>query len=489
MSNDLIDTVRNYLASHHMFVVDEWLSGFIEYFTEENGTSNIREIQNCAREQWLLNNLSDICPGSLPANINNQHKHVLSGKFVLQINAAVDIGTPAYQQYLKLKKVNMENVEATINYEDKVPSHRMMKLYMTDGKQEISGIEYKPMRNISCDITPGCKVMIKGPVECRRGVILLTEANVELLGGEVEDIVRTNSLHGILAAKFGSLNLPEPDANVINIGIRNPTIPHIDTARNNNNQFNSHSNSSVELRNLNAPHIDTVRNNDAQFNLHSNSSSEPPPANFGDDDIDFEQIEALEAQFTDNPVKRPMLDDNPKPEKKLKITPEPANTVDDYPNEDDLFQDEDDYFRDMEADLITHEQANPFVQIKDIISLPEERRKGKVYKIKGQIMRLLSKLSVGKDGWSLRCTIVDDNDDSSSLDVEFTSDVLSEVVGYTPQEMNQIKKQMATQPELKEKAVLALEKAKDTLQLKCVIELTMMERPTITKFTPLEELR
>lgn len=33
---------------------------------------------------------------------------------------------------------------------------------MTDGVQEVSGIEYKPMRNLSCDITPGCKVLIKG---------------------------------------------------------------------------------------------------------------------------------------------------------------------------------------------------------------------------------------------------------------------------------------------------------------------------------------
>lgn len=37
-----------------------------------------------------------------------------------------------------------------------------MKLYLTDGVQEISAIEYKPMRNLTCDITPGLKVLIKG---------------------------------------------------------------------------------------------------------------------------------------------------------------------------------------------------------------------------------------------------------------------------------------------------------------------------------------
>lgn len=40
--------------------------------------------------------------------------------------------------------------------------HRMIKLYLTDGEQDISAIEYKPMRNLSCDITPGCKVLLKG---------------------------------------------------------------------------------------------------------------------------------------------------------------------------------------------------------------------------------------------------------------------------------------------------------------------------------------
>lgn len=34
------------------------------------------------------------------------------------------LGTPAYQQYLELHKVNMENVEATTRQEDKRANHR-----------------------------------------------------------------------------------------------------------------------------------------------------------------------------------------------------------------------------------------------------------------------------------------------------------------------------------------------------------------------------
>lgn len=33
-------------------------------------------------------------------------------------------GTPAYQQYLKLQKVNTENIDATTKFDEKVPNHR-----------------------------------------------------------------------------------------------------------------------------------------------------------------------------------------------------------------------------------------------------------------------------------------------------------------------------------------------------------------------------
>lgn len=64
----------------------------MEYLTENNNNYTQNEINNQAREQWLLNDLKDICPGSLPANLKQQSKVVLDGRFVLQINAAIDIG-------------------------------------------------------------------------------------------------------------------------------------------------------------------------------------------------------------------------------------------------------------------------------------------------------------------------------------------------------------------------------------------------------------
>ncbi|CAH0755601.1 unnamed protein product [Diatraea saccharalis] len=444
--NMIVNTVRHYLVSQYMYTVDEWLTGCVEFLTDDNG-SNFSEIdiKNLAREQWLLNDLKDICPGCLPQNLKDNKRTILNAKYILQINAVVDIGTPAYQQYLKLQKVNMENIEATTTFEDKVSSHRMLKLYLTDGVQEISGIEYRPMRNLSCDITPGCKVLIKGPVECRRGVLLLTESVIELLGGEVQEMAITNSLAGLLSTKLG---LPlESNHNSTMTQSRNPNIP--------------------------TPHaqmpsrVDEVQTQDQSSRPVAVVTSlqvahSMPDA---DDDIDIDDIAAIEAEYC-NPGKRPLNDNNSKPDKKLKTDiKNTVNRADEYPDDDECFFGEDeDYLREVEAQMEAQEKgstqkcegpmvlsAEPYVYIKQINDMNEANKSGRVFKVKAQIMKLLSKLSVGKDGWSLRCTLIDG---TGCIDVDFTSDVLSKLVGFTPQEMNLMKKQMATDLTVKEKAVL-----------------------------------
>ncbi|XP_068617889.1 recQ-mediated genome instability protein 1-like [Battus philenor] len=465
----LVNSVRKYLISHHMYAVDEWLSGFVEYLIENNDRDcKENEVQTLAKEQWLLNDLKDICPGCLPPNLRNQKSTTLNGRFVLQINAAVDIGTPAYQQYLKLQKVNTENVEATINNEDKVSSHRMIKLYLTDGVQEVSAIEYRPMRNLSCDITPGCKLLLKGPVECRRGLILLTEGNVELLGGEVQELADANSLACLLSSKLG---LPATVAQ------ENPSSIH----RPNNVSHQT----AVDIIPALVPTNEQTPRDATSMQTET----------FADDDLDMEQLAAIEAQFVEHPAKRPLYDSNSRPEKKIKVNTE-DNSADDYPADDDLMFEDEDYLREMEAqfDAQDHElnerdnrapvqvSKEPFVYIKQIKELSDTQLSGKVFKVKAQIMKLLSKLSVGRDGWSLKCEIVDG---TGTLNVDFTSDVLSELVGLTPIEVNRIKKHMATKPEMKEKAVMALQKAKEHLQvLYCIIELTMLDGPKITRLIP-----
>lgn len=186
-------------------------------------------------------------------------------------------------------------------------------------------------------------------------------------------------------------------------------------------------------------------------------------ANFNDEDIDFDQLAAIEAEFSNESSKR-LSDDAPlNPQKKFKLDTSIAqNTSNDYPDDNDVFfQEDEDYLRELEEKFdATLDQkivkypikvsTEPYVYIKQIKSLKTEDTIGKSFRIKGQILKLLSKLSVGKDGWTLRCTLVDG---TGALDVDFTSDVLSKLVGYTPTEMNKLKKEMAIKPELKQLAV------------------------------------
>ena len=48
-------------------------------------------------------------------------------------------------------------------------------------------------------LLPGYKLMIAGPVICRRGMIMLEEKHISGLGGEIEDLLIPNSLENILA--------------------------------------------------------------------------------------------------------------------------------------------------------------------------------------------------------------------------------------------------------------------------------------------------
>lgn len=226
--------------------------------------------------------------------------------------------------------------------------------------------------------------------------------------------------------------------------------------------------------NLPTPHAEMPPARVAQLNelTFENSrpvergNSLPTPTTFAEDDIDIDQLAEIEAQFTDNSAKRQLDTAERNPGKKLKMdSMVTTNRVDDYPDENDIFMEEDeDYLRLMEEKFDAENSkptftankgpitvsSEPYVYIKQINDMKESDRIGKVFKVKGQIMKLLSKLSVGKDAWSLRCTIVDG---TGCIDVDFTSDVLSKLVGFTPQEMHDIKKRMSTEPAMKEKAV------------------------------------
>lgn len=87
---------------------------------------------------------------------------------------------------------------------------RMLLLHLTDGTQSVQATEYALIPLLNLDILPGSKILIKGPVECRKGVFLLRPNNMQLLGGEVEELVSVNAPENILARRLGLPENPNP---------------------------------------------------------------------------------------------------------------------------------------------------------------------------------------------------------------------------------------------------------------------------------------
>lgn len=192
-----VSATNTWLKSRHILVPGDWLEACIEWITEENQGVRLSQTQlnGLVFEQWLLADLREIGSKCLPDQIASTQKFQLNGVFALQVNSMVDVGKPYYGQLQKVQGSDSRNVDVTAEpappWEPK-PT-RMMMLTMTDGDITVQGMEYKPISCLSGQMKPGCKVLVKGSVLCRRGILMLTADNVTVLGGEVDALVETNT--------------------------------------------------------------------------------------------------------------------------------------------------------------------------------------------------------------------------------------------------------------------------------------------------------
>lgn len=192
-----VSATNTWLKSRHILVPGDWLEACIEWITEENQGVRLSQTQlnGLVFEQWLLADLREIGSKCLPDQIASTQKFQLNGVFALQMNSMVDVGKPYYGQLQKVQGSDSRNVDVTAEpappWEPK-PT-RMMMLTMTDGDITVQGMEYKPISCLSGQMKPGCKVLVKGSVLCRRRILMLTADNVTVLGGEVDALVETNT--------------------------------------------------------------------------------------------------------------------------------------------------------------------------------------------------------------------------------------------------------------------------------------------------------
>lgn len=236
---------------------NEWLQQCIDYFKTENPQCMRTELQEFVCQQWLLADLRVIQNGCFPPNCENEKFTLLTGKYSVQVNWVRDIGKSSYSQLRNItddqsrhNEIDIEEPAEERSYQ-KVSAQTLM-LEMTDGITTVKGIEYQLIKKFTVPILPGTKMIITGPVECRRGVLLLREDNVTILGGEVDSLLDVNSPANVLAR---ILNLSENSVG---------------------NGFTSHITGTVENGWPASPVNNRHRN---AVPIHSRHTAEAPPSN------------------------------------------------------------------------------------------------------------------------------------------------------------------------------------------------------------------
>lgn len=218
MNENLLKRMKRQLNAKFYTMNDAWLQDCVKYFIRD-ATHEItdRHILEFVESQWQLSDLREINneSGCLPKNLIQQVHTLLTGTYILQVDKMYDIANSKYKQLGEIRKsINNENLAVTegekqAEWEPK--ARRMIQLCLTDGVQDITAIEYNmPFKQMTNILLPGYKVMIIGPVSCRRGVILLEDGKYKEIGGEVESLLKSNALENVLARALGEPENSDP---------------------------------------------------------------------------------------------------------------------------------------------------------------------------------------------------------------------------------------------------------------------------------------
>ncbi|XP_015182071.1 PREDICTED: recQ-mediated genome instability protein 1-like [Polistes dominula] len=265
MNEDLMQRIKNTLQSESYFMNDTWLRDCIEYFTSENNTLVYNEILKFVKTQWQLSDLREINNdnGCLPRDLNKYMYKVLHGSYILQVNKMYDISTSKYKQLERIRNVSNVNIEATEDVKPQMwepKAKRMLLLHLTDGLQDVIGIEYKTISSLQDTLIPGYKIMIIGPVTCRRGVILLEATKFKEIGGEVESLSISNALENVLARALNCPENPDPYNDKDSQEINNTPLPATNDFFEDDFEVNLEELTQIEQRNQEMNNIRSTNN-------------------------------------------------------------------------------------------------------------------------------------------------------------------------------------------------------------------------------------
>lgn len=159
---------------------------------------------------------------------------VAMDRLILQIDEIVNVGSPQDSRRSKTSK-------------------RLLKLFLTDGRNNIIGIELLPIPGLEVDTLPGSKLVVYSKAQIKRGAVLLSPTNCKFLGGES---LRLSNLVGSAKVDMEATTIPssilrevqnkQSSASAPNSAVYDQIIPNMTHAKQDDQYLLSNLSSTVQ---------------------------------------------------------------------------------------------------------------------------------------------------------------------------------------------------------------------------------------------------
>ncbi|KAM9329577.1 recQ-mediated genome instability protein 1 [Gastrophryne carolinensis] len=509
--------VKTWLSSAwHVKVPDPWLEACISWIQEENSGSSLSqaEINKQVFEQWLLTDLRDLQHPVLPSGILESLKCDLSGFYALQVDSLIDVSQPAYSQLQKLK--GRENVNDQVTAKTQATQQpweakptRMLMLQFTDGTQNIQGMEYQSVPALHVGLSPGTKILLQGTINCRLGVLLLKPENVKVLGGEVEALVEEYSQGKVLSRLVGveeDMLPPVQEQNVVRqdvisqalgisdedliasleendeLTVNQSSVPESGYYSRSDNSSYSSSISLLDREQMpfsrplrvstdNEPSMSSTRQSSVPTSNERvassarqssiQSSNESAQVNVRDD---FEETLNLDEElFLEEEIQRELEE----------MSVDQAEFMNRNQNSSTVRLTSTAISSAITQSLHNDLESPPYTYLSAVFN--DKSGTDKEIKLKSFIVTLTSNLTSSSGDWSIKAKI---SDGTGYLDVEFSNEVLTKLIGFSVTEMKKMKRDPSQQGIL----MLGLQKCQRELTDFCGI-MTICYKPTPAEAT------
>ncbi|EDV21409.1 uncharacterized protein TRIADDRAFT_60006 [Trichoplax adhaerens] len=91
---------------------------------------------------------------------------------------------------LVLQVIKITNIAAPSSNQESQTAPPLLRIHLSDGHSTCTALDISSIQGLSLKTFPGTKICLKAEVQARNGMLLLTNENAKLLGGNVEKLIR-----------------------------------------------------------------------------------------------------------------------------------------------------------------------------------------------------------------------------------------------------------------------------------------------------------